>query len=382
MALRACHLASGDLWAGAEAHLTNLLTELVRIPGVDVDAIVLNEGLLAERLRERRVSVTVLPETRYPVPRLIALLQQRLRERGAHLLHTHGYKQNILGTLAARLASVPWVVRTEHGVPELPAGWPGWRMRVYQRLNALAARRCDGIITVSEDLARGWRARFAGRRPVVRVVANGVPLPAPVDPALRAQVRARLEIPDDRVLFGTLARMVPIKGLSTLVEAAALVHRREPRAVFALVGEGPLQGALQSQATALGLEKVVRFPGFTSAPAELLAAVDAYVLPSLGEGVPMALLEALALGKPVVATAVGGVAELLTPGVTALLLPPGRPEELAAACLRLIHDPDLRASLGARGRALVSERLSARRMAAEVHALYRELAALALEVSA
>jgi glycosyltransferase involved in cell wall biosynthesis len=378
--LRACHLASGDLWAGAEAHVTNLLAELAQVPHLDVHAVVLNEGLLAERLRDRAVSVTVLPETRYSAPRLVALLQRRLRELRVDLLHTHGYKQNILGTVAARLAGVRRLVRTEHGVPEPLVGWPGLRMRVYQRLNALAARRCDGIIAVSEDLAARWRSRFAGRSTAVTVVVNGVPVPAPVDPAVRAKVRARLEVPDDCVLFGALARMVPIKGLSTLIEAAALLHRREPRAVFVLAGDGPLRASLQSQTAALGLEKVVRFPGFTSVPTELLAALDAYVLPSLGEGVPMALLEALALGKPVVATAVGGVAELLTSEVTAILVRPGRPEELASACVRLIQDPGVAASLGARGRALVAERLSARRMAAEVHAFYRELAAPAVTV--
>lgn len=372
-ALSVCHLASGDLWAGAEAQLSNLLTELVKLPDLSVHAILFNEGLLAERLRDNGVPVTVFPETRVAGLRLLNLVGRHLRETRTDLLHTHGYKQNLLGSIAAVLVKLPCLVRTEHGVNERFSGWAGLRMGAYRRMNRLTARLCSGVVAVSEDLGREWHSYLRARGPTIAVIRNGVAIPPPLDPAVVARARARLGVSPDQVLFGTLGRMVPIKGLADLVEAAALLHRRNPRARFLLVGDGPLRAFLEARTTALGLEKIVRFVGFTPNPSEALAALDVFVLPSLGEGVPMALLEALALGKPVVATAVGGVAELLTSGVNALLVPARAPGALAGACERLSQDPGLRASLGGHGRALVERRLSTSQMAAEVFDFYCRL---------
>ena len=172
------------------------------------------------------------------------------------------------------------------------------------------------------------------------------------------------------MLFGTLARMVPIKGLGDLLEAAAMLRRREPRPVFLLAGDGPLRASLEARAAGLRLDGMVRFLGFTSESADILASLDVFVLPSLDEGVPLALLEALALGKPVVATAVGGPAELLRHRFDAFLVRPGAPAELAEACDTLVRDPALRAALGRQARSLARDRLSAERMAAEVRDLY------------
>lgn len=366
-----CHLVSGDLWAGAETHVANLLPELAGFPGLHVHAIVLNEGLLAQRLREHRVPVTVFLEHALSAVGLVKRIKQRLWQTRTDLLHTHGYKQNILGTVAARLARVPWIVRTEHGVGESLSGWAAARMQVYRRLNALAARHCSAIITVSRELADEWRATLSGRGPRITVVRNGVPVPPTPAPATR--IRAELGIGADRIVFGTIGRVAPIKGLADLVEAAALLHRRDPRCAFLLTGEGPSRRSLEARAAELDLQGVVRFLGFTPDPAEVLAALDVFVLPSLGEGVPMALLEALALGKPVIATAVGGVAELLSPGVHGLLVKPGAPAELAQACERLARDPALRGRLGQQARRLVEEQLTARRMATQVHEVYRSL---------
>ncbi|MGH7266829.1 MAG: glycosyltransferase family 4 protein [Candidatus Rokuibacteriota bacterium] len=371
--LRVCHLASGDLWAGAEAQLTSLVAELVKVPGLTVQAILFNEGLPAERLRQTGVPVTVLPESRLSTVSLIARLARHLREPRTDLVHVHGYKQSILASLAAVLAGRPCLVRTEHGVDERLSGWAGLRMGLYRRVNRLLARRYDGLVAVSEDLAAVWRSYLRGRGPAIAVVPNGVLVPAPPDAAAVARARARLKVSPDQVLFGTLGRMVPVKGLGNLLEAAALLRGRQPRATFLVAGDGPLRAALEAQVATLGLQQSVRFLGFTPDPSGVLSALDVYVLSSLGEGVPMALLEALALGRPVVATAVGGVAELLTSGVDALLVPPGAPEALAAACERLLEDPGLRTSLGAQGRVLVDRHLSAGRMAAETYEFYCRL---------
>lgn len=372
--VRVCHLASGDLWAGAEAHIAHLLPELAKQRGVRLHAILLNEGLLAERLRESDIPVSVFSEEKLSTPGVLRAVVARLRDTYTELLHTHGYKQNILGAVAGKLANVRWVVRTEHGVNEAIPGWAGLRLRVYQALDELAAYHCSAMVAVSDHLAEQWRSTLKGRGPKITVVRNGVRLQPDVPPTIIARTRARLGIGRDQILFGFLGRMVPVKGLSDLIEAAALLHRREPRSAFVLAGDGPLRTTLEVTADELGLRGIVRFLGFTPDPGEVLAALDVFVLPSLGEGVPMALVEALALGKPVIATAVGGVAELLSSGVHALLVRPGAPAALAEACERLIADPALRLSLGRQARLLVEDRLTAGHMAAHVHNLYVGLA--------
>jgi L-malate glycosyltransferase len=368
--LRVCHLAAGDAWAGTEAHLVALLPELSRMPGVEVHAILMNDGLLAERLRQCNLRVSILPESHLSAWGLVRALSRLLQETPTDLLHTHGYKQNVLGAIAARFAKVALLVRTEHGAYEPLRGWAGLRMGMYSWLDFLAARGCSAIIAVSDRLSSRWRSVFRGRRPKVVVVRNGVPIPPEPHPTIAAQVRARLGIGEDRVLFGTLARMVPIKGLGDLLEAAALLRQRGSRAVFVLAGDGPLRPSLEARAAELHLDGAVRFLGFTSESAGVLAALDVFVLPSLDEGVPLALLEALAAGKPVVATAVGGMAELLSDRVNALLVPPSAPRGLAEACDRLERDAALRTTLGRQARSSACERLSAGRMAAEVYALY------------
>jgi len=371
--IRVCHLASGDLWAGAEAHLASLLPELAKLPGISVHAILLNEGLLAQKLRASHLPVSIVAEERLSTLSLIDAVVRLLHETRADFLHTHGYKQNILGTVSARLAKARWIVRTEHGVYERVPGLAGLRMRGYRLLDSLATRYCSAIVAVSDQLAEHWRVRLKGQGPRVAVVRNGVPVHPHLESEAISRIRVQLGIGEDQVVFGTLGRMVPIKGLSDLLEAAVLVHRRDPRSTFLIAGDGPLRGFLEARAAELSLHGVVRFLGFTQEPAEFLAALDVFILPSLGEGVPMALLEALSLGKPVVATAVGGVAELLSPGVHALLVQPGAPAELARACEQLVGDPGLRAALGRQARSLVREQLSAERMATEVHGLYCRL---------
>lgn len=371
--LHICHFASGDGWAGTEAHLAGLLPELARRPGLTVHTILLNDGLLAQRLRENHLRVSVFPENRLSAFDVVKAVTRLLHETHTDLLHTHGYKQNILGTIAGRLAYVAWLVRTEHGVYETLPGWAGFRMRIYQSLNTLAARWCSAILTVSNDLAKQWQSRYGTHGPKVAVVRNGVPLSKKIATQTVSLTRSRLALKEGQVLIGTLGRLVPIKGLKDLLEAAALLHGRETRCVFLIAGDGPLRASLEAHAADLNLQHVVHFLGFTSEPADVLAALDVFVLPSLGEGVPMALLEALALGKPVVATSVGGVAELLSSGVDALLVRPGAPVELAQACEQLVVDTVLREQLGRQARLLAEEQLSTGRMATEVHDLYCQL---------
>jgi glycosyltransferase involved in cell wall biosynthesis len=173
----------------------------------------------------------------------------------------------------------------------------------------------------------------------------------------------------ERPIVLTLARLDRQKGLYYLLEAAALV----PEAVFVLAGEGPEWPALEAQARALGLTKRVILLGYRDDVSDLLASCDVFVLPSLFEGLPLSVLEAMAAGKPVVATAIGGTDEAVVDGVTGLLVPPADPAALAKGIRMVLSDPVLSARLGAAGRARAHEQFSAEAMVRRVSDVYDEL---------
>jgi glycosyltransferase involved in cell wall biosynthesis len=220
---------------------------------------------------------------------------------------------------------------------------------------------------VSQGVAGRMRARGVPDRKI-RVVGNGVDvdrLPAPTHPRLRGELVGSA----DRAVVLTIARLDAQKGLEYLLTAAADV----PNAVFVLVGEGREQPALEAKARMLGVADRVRFLGHRDDVPDLLAACDLFVLPSLYEGLPLSVLEAMASARPVVATAIAGTSEAVVHGETGLLVPPADPTGLAGAIRALLVDGALARRMGEAGRARVCREFSLRRMIDRVTEVYDEL---------
>ena len=173
----------------------------------------------------------------------------------------------------------------------------------------------------------------------------------------------------------TVGRLVRQKGISVLLEAAGTVITRFPQVRFTLVGDGPLRRALEAQAAGLGLTEQVRFLGTLVEPQNVVAGCDLFVLPSLWEGMPMSLLEAMAAGRPVVASSVSGSAELILDEETGVLVPPGNPERLADAMIRMLENPEAAEAMGRRAADRVRREFSLERMLTSTDTLYRQLLA-------
>ena len=201
----------------------------------------------------------------------------------------------------------------------------------------------------------------------VRVIRNAIPLP----PGEETGDSARPPSASARPIVLTVARLDPQKNLSDLIRAAAQV----PEARFLVAGEGPMRSALESEIRAHALDGRVELLGFRSDVAELLRACDLFVLPSLFEGLPLSVLEAMAAGKPVIASRVGGTDEAVVHGETGILVPPSDPAALARAIRELLADPATAQAYGARGRARVAREFSVDAMVERVSALYDELLA-------
>jgi glycosyltransferase involved in cell wall biosynthesis len=267
------------------------------------------------------------------------------------------------GLVAALLARVPVVLASLHTYVEIPYS----AVTVGQL--RLIVRLIDRYITVSHDLASRIRRTFGFPGEKIQVIHNGVHAeryaPQPVDPKMRLQFAGNLSRP----VVLTTARLEKMKGLSYLLEAAVLV----PEAMFLLAGEGPLRGELESLAGEFGISDRVVFLGFRQDVGELLASCDFLVLPSLFEGLPLSILEAMAAGKAVVASQTGGNGEAVIHEETGLLVPPGDPERLASAIRRLITEPGLSRRFGDAGRSRLLREFTAGRMVEQYHATYQAL---------
>jgi glycosyltransferase involved in cell wall biosynthesis len=206
----------------------------------------------------------------------------------------------------------------------------------------------------------------------VRVVRNGIDLARFTPNTVHGEaVRASLDAAADDVVIVSVGALEPVKGHRLLIEAMAELHRTQPTVKLWLVGEGYLRGELEAQATQLGLQRVVSFLGWRTDVPAVLAAADFSVLASQSEGMPLAAMESMACGRPVVATRVGGLGELIESGVSGVLIAPGNLEELVSALRGLVENAEQRSMLGAAANQRAVEQFSVQAMQASYEAIYR-----------
>lgn len=300
------HVASGDLWAGAEAQVAQLLCALNSRPDVDIAAVVLNPGELADRLVAEGIAARVIDEHSLGLVGCFRSLYAFIREWDPDIVHTHRYKENVLGSIAARLAGVPLCVRTAHGEVEFDPGSPSIRRSLRTMADRAVAKGLQhGIFAVSEQLGIKLQGQFPGLR--VYVVPNGLDADH-----LRNLASPKIVLDSDHRHVAFVGRLVPVKRVDIYLRTARLLlERADGRFHFHVIGDGPLRRDLEKQAATLELANHCTFHGFLSESPRWIAAMDCVVLTSEREGLPMVALEALALGTPMVAPAIGGLKALL-----------------------------------------------------------------------
>lgn len=370
-------MASGERGGGAH-HLQTLLPAL-RDLGVECEACVSENGPLVDRLVELGFVVhrVRMMGSRFD-PRSPLRLERLLRRVRPDLVHWHGTRAAFFGAFALRLArgqqrasEIPRAVYTVHGLSyqkTVSAGGTSAGRALFRRVEQMACAGAKRVISVSAcDLEDLMRRRYVtpgqGRH-----VPNALNL-SQMPRNGRAAARARIGIPESDFVVGTVSRLVPQKTVCDLVEALA----RVPRATLAVVGDGPERGAVEQRIRKLALCDRVRLLGARDDVPELLAAFDIFALASRWEGEPIALLEAMAVGVPCVATAVGGTSEVLAGGEAGVLVPVGDSAALAAAIELLRLDPEHRARLECAGRARVESR-TPERLAQAVLEVYQDAA--------
>jgi glycosyltransferase involved in cell wall biosynthesis len=359
------HLHSGAGLYGAEYMLLGLLPALAQ-QGIESTLLCLDNHLMREQPLYERACTMKIPARRLPCRHrfdfeTLRALRAILREHPGALLHVHGYKSAFYASLARR-GGEPAVIATLHG------HFSGSRsLRLYHALELWLMRGFDRVCMVAAEMQPMLeRAGIPGSH--LSLIENGVDT-ARFRPEAAPIARGEHGIPEDAFVFGGALRLSAEKNPLGLLDAFAAVLQDAPRCWLALAGDGPLHAAVLERACELGIDGHVRMLGVRNDLEHFYPMLDCFVLPSLTEGLPLALLEAMALSLPIVSTAVGQVPGVLT-GLPATLVPPGSPQALAAAMHGVLEagrtrHPELRRR--------VIERYSATRMARDYAALYRSL---------
>jgi glycosyltransferase involved in cell wall biosynthesis/predicted ATP-grasp superfamily ATP-dependent carboligase len=358
------HLIECSGPGGAETILMNLVKSLDQKKYRSVICL-LEDGWLNARLRERGFDTVIIPQRKGLHPGWIYKCIELIRQRKISLLHAHEFTLNTYGSIVSKLTGVP-IITTVHGKNYY---WEKWRRRVACRF----AARQSKMVAVSEDTKNFLMSRVGVKKEHLTTIHNGIDINtyscAPEAKEARNGARGGKCGP----VIGTVGNLYPVKGQTYLLKALPMVIKSFPNVTCMIAGRGELLGQLKAEAAELGLDGKVKFLGFRDDIPELLQELDIFVLPSLSEGLPLSALEAMAAGKPVVATDVGGTHEAVIDRHTGLLVPPEDPQALSEGILCLLRQPELAKIFGDAGRKRVEQIFSLETMIKRYEELYDEL---------
>ncbi len=357
--MRVVHVSKVTGIAGSEAHLLRLLPGLAS-RGIDVRMVVLESprhpaAEYASAMAGRGVPTDVVPIHHHLDPTLVRRLMHLFLEQRPDIVHTHLIHGDLYGILAASCAKVPCIISTRHNDD-------AFRRRFLLRaLNRTLMRRVSRVITISHALAQFTIE--VEKTPPEKVVPihYGLEAPAP-DSEARQRARAALSIDEAAPLVGAVGRLVRQKGFDVLLDAFHQVRRSLPQARLVIVGDGPLRTPLRRQANRLGIERMVDFAGWRSNARDLMPAFDVLAIPSRWEGFGLVTLEAMGCARPIVASRVSALPEIIVHGETGLLVPPEVPDTLAQAMIDVLGNPARAEEMGKAGYKRLCQVFSVERM--------------------
>jgi len=366
--LRVMHVTTGLSYGGAETQLKNVALCLKQ-RGWSLSVVsMLPPRAYVEELEAAGICVYDLRMRRkVPDPRAVLRLASIVRRERPLVVHAHMIHANLLARITRLFASIPVLICTAHNIIE------GGRAR------ELAYRLTDSLADITTQVSEAGKQRYiqVGAVPPHKIVyiPNGIDTSRfQPNPMVRQAVREQLGCAPDAFVWLTVGRLEPVKNHLELLCAFREVTAVHPHARLLIAGQGPLQAATEQRITELGLAERVRLLGVRRDIPDLLNAADAFVLPSLWEGMPLTLLEASATALPIVATDVGGNAEVVLEGETGYLVPVKDTEALAQAMLRVMNLSEAdRSAIGQAGRAHVVQNFDLERVVDRWEALYREL---------
>lgn len=370
--LHITHIASGDLWAGAEVQLFTLCKTLNQINDMKVSVILLNHGTLENKLREAGVFVKVIDESKANSLQIFFRLIKIIKRLKPNVIHTHRIKENILGSIAAKLAHNVPSIRSVHGAPEHPPSIRKPHKYLLYLLDWLSARYLqEKIIAVSADLQTILNKRYPQDK--IDVVENGVDIDS-LAPYREHKLLANSNRPNS-FKIGLVGRLVPVKRVDIFIKIAKFIRDSKPNLdiQFHIYGDGPLCDELKQLSDRLSVNDIVIFEGHCENIHTQIASLDALLITSDHEGLPMTLLEAMALRTPIVAHSVGGITTTCKNGECCWLVHENSAEELANTLLACLDDREKRSAIASQAQSHIEHHYSAHANANSLVLAYKSL---------
>lgn len=296
-----------------------------------------------------------------------------IKKNNPLIVHTHTSKAGLLGRLAAKLAGIPIIVHTPHGHVFFSYFGP-FKTNIFILLEKLASRITDKIVTLANREKEDHIVFKIAKEDKFVVIHSGIELNEfkELDFIEKLNLKKELGIPENNLIAGTVGRLEPVKGPEFLIEAAKYTVSNYPETIFILTGDGYLKQSLEKKAFDLGIKKNISFLGWRNDIAKIISLYDVFVLTSLNEGMGRVLVEAMTLGKPIVASNIGGIPDLVTHGKNGFLVPPKNSEQFAKYIQILFEDKEKREKMGLAGKKMALN-FSARNMVEKTAKLYKEL---------
>lgn len=370
--IKVLHLTTDSRIAGAEKLLLGIADNYRRDKYQLYFCTIKGEGDFHRELNQRHQKTLSLNcHNIYQAFRGIWRLVNILRQERMDILHTHLYHAAILGGIAARISRVPTLIMTRH-YSDLIYLYGSYLERLLDRL---ASRITHHIIAISRGVKRVLVNLDHINPDKITVIYNGIDISdwQPGSEHNTRDLKRELGIDDSAKIVGAVSTLHPRKGHRYLIEAAKDVCSRKPNVRFLIVGDGQLKGQLQQLAFRLNLGRHVIFTGYRKDISKLISIMDILVQPSVEEGFGITLLEAMAAGKPVIGTEVGGIPEIIKGGVNGLLVPPRDPSSLSRAIQKLLNNPEQAKYMGQRGRQMLEKHFTISKMVKKYEELYERL---------
>ena len=322
-------------------------------------------GQFIEQARQNNLNLMLLNQRTAFDPGLVWQARRLVREQGVNLIQTHGYKSNVLGCILRAASRIPWIAFA-HGYTD-----DNWKMRLYNHLDRSVLRYADRVVTVSKATS-DLLIRTGVPQAKIRVIYNAVEAPAAGRAATPPEIRRQHGIAVDQKVIGVIGRLNPEKGQMIFLRAMKIVIGRCPHVKALLIGDGQDRSRLERYCLENGLTDHVVFTGYRENVADYYQILDLLVLPSLSEGLPNTVLEAMSFGVPVVATGVGGLPEIIE-GENGVMVPAGDPQVLATQIIDLLQNDTRRAAIGLSGRRSLHPRFAPDHRARQILDVYDEL---------
>lgn len=363
--IKVVHIVYSLQLGGAERVVTNYALHHTRDIYEPVVVALTQGGPLEEDLRAAGVRVYILGKRLGFDPRVILKLARIMREEKAQIVHVHTPLSNNWGVPAALLSGVRTVIRTEHGLFRRERTF-------YVFINAVLGLFNRRILACSDGAKKTHVAMDPLSRRKYMTVYNGIDVERYRDHGDTRRLREELALPEGTPVVGIIGSLIPLKGHRIFLQMAELIARARPDVRFLVVGDGPERAGIEATVRAQGLGGKVSFTGVRRDIPELLSLMDVFVLSSHSEAHPLTILEAMAAGKPVVATDVGGNAESVEHGETGFIVPANDPNAMFSAVAGLLEDPVLARRMGELGRERVSREFTVEKMVAETEKVYEQ----------